>query len=41
MAEYGMDFFPEHGRADETIIEADGTEVVSAGPLQADYANSR
>ncbi|MDE0161868.1 MAG: hypothetical protein OXL98_09020 [Acidimicrobiaceae bacterium] len=41
MAEYGMDFFPEHGRADETIIEADGTEVVSAGPLHADYANSR
>ena len=41
MAEYGMDFFPEHGRADETIIQADGTEVVSAGVLQGDYGANR
>ena len=41
MAEYGMDFFPEHGRADETIIQADGTEVVSAGVLQDDYGANR
>ncbi len=41
MAEYGMDFFPEHGRADETIIQADGTEVVSAGILQDDLGANR
>jgi hypothetical protein len=33
MAEYETDFYPEHARAAEHIIEPDGTEVPSAAIL--------
>lgn len=37
MAEFGTDFFPEMARADELIVMADGTEVVSDAVLRDAY----
>ena len=34
VAEYGADFFPEHGSAPEVIVEADGTEVLAEPVLR-------
>ena len=33
-AEFGMDFFPDHQQADETIVMADGTTTSAAPVLQ-------
>jgi ammonia channel protein AmtB len=37
MAEFNMDFYPEHARAPEHVIEPDGTEVESAPVLVEAY----
>jgi hypothetical protein len=36
LAEYETDFYPEHGRAPETIIEPDGAVVPSAAVIPAE-----
>ena len=33
-SEYEQDFLPEHGRAEEVIIDADGSEVPADGVLR-------
>ncbi|MCY3894470.1 MAG: hypothetical protein OXF65_14390 [Acidimicrobiaceae bacterium] len=41
MAEFETDFFPEFGRADEPIVNADGSEEPAAGVLQGAYRDNR
>ena len=41
MAEFETDFFPEFGRADETIVHADGSEEPADATLRADLAANR
>ena len=41
MAEFETDFYPEFGRADEPIVQADGTQENSAETLRSAYADLR
>ena len=41
MAEFETDFFPEFGRAAETIVHADGSEEPADATLRADLAANR